>query len=510
MADLQQFSPDEKDAISEAFKLQDHPDPSVSGDAKAVITKYQQMTAPPHYTSDQTLIQPSHEPLDLDTPIVSNLKKAGKAVAGFGSGVAEMVNPLSAPHGLETLAKTPFQEGSVLEKLNKAEESPHIFEKGDISQISALANTAVKGLYGTIMGDKTPIGDIYDREVLKEQSGNADPIYSPAKKVGEATTGLISLAGLAKDAIQLAPKLPEAVQSAANSAAYSALKPLGKMVDKVAGQNRVDAIGEQLLKDKIITSGASFKDILSRTEAKLKDYGEEIGYFAKTADKAREGDSSIRGIPLAQLKSDISSKVIQPLLEDPSTEGIAKEVSDWTNKLKASEKTGDELSFQQAQKMKGTLDQLKAKFGTANDTLSKDAFQQVYGILNSHMESGINNALKTAAPEIKNGFKEAKTAYRNLSDAEEAIAHTVASQNKNRFFSLSDYIAATTAATAGAVHSTPATIALGVGGAAANKLLRSYGNQAQASFFNSIAKNPNEIKVARDIIGSINASKVAQ
>lgn len=442
-----------------------------------------------------------------------SLGKAGRYITGLTVGTAETMNPAAIPHFAETLARMPFQDvnkdqsfmGRMAERYTKAEKDT-IIPKLDVSQLAAGARTAARAPFN-VMSDKS-ISDIYGEEANAQKKFESEFLPAGSKEVGQAVSGLANLGMAVKD-ISAATRLGAATRAAANEKAYNALRPLGQAAQRLSREGRIQPIGEQLLKDKIVTAGASYKNILDSTKAKLKDYGEKIGYFAKAADEAVARDSSVRAIPFDDLAGDIRNKVIKPLLEDPSTMNAGEDVAKWVGNL---EKVhgGQDISFSKAQQMKKTLDQVKAKFKSGGDTISKDAYQEVYGIINDKMENGIGAAISKAAPQIQNDFKETKTAFRNLKDAEQMIEKTVSKiGNENNRFSLTDMIAGGVGATVGAplgpMGSGGGAIAAGI----ANRLAKTRGSQVSAAFLNALGKENDTASVlkAAEAVGATNEAK---
>lgn len=417
---------------------------------------------------------------------LSNPAPAAKAALGFSEGVAENLNLATLPHVGETIFRS-FGEsadpnkgffGRVGERLSKAE-AKTVTPKLSIPEIAAGARAGLKALM-----TQQPVGPIYQEELKSQKDYNENFLPAGAKATGEVVAGIANIGMLAKDVVGLlgtskvGVKAAEALRSGANEKAYDALKPMGKIADKIVNEDRVQAIGEQLLKDKIVDSGSTFKDILARTKSKLNEYGKEIGYFAKTADQAVERDSSLRAIPMKELSNTIQKQIAEPLLNDPSTIQVGQKVTEWLDNFKKLNPQSD-LSFERAQQLKGALAKEKVKFQISGDSIARDAYQDIYHALNQAIESGIQTTLEKAAPEITNQFNEAKTAYSNLKDAETLIKNTVSRTNKNRAFSLSDYIMGE----AGLAKYGPRGLILAVG----NKLARTQGNQAGAAGLQGLA-----------------------
>ncbi len=457
------------------------------------------------------LIRKSQVKPQESVPKESIIDTVSRGAVGFSTGMAEALNPLAIPHSLEVLGRAGLmgrmpnrQPGaglwdSIKGNLAQAEKDS-VLPRMNIDQVASGIRTVARAPFSP----DEKITDIFDSEMDRQKEFN-NMLPAGTKMAGELTGVVGSLGLAAKDAIKLIPGIGKKASGVANEAAYQALKPQGQYGKKISGSPRAQEIGQQLIEDKIVTAGASFKDILKRVKGKLDEYGQKIGHFAETADKARARDSSVRGVLVDDVIQQVEGKIIPKLIEEGAAD-TAQTVQSWLNNNLKSAAPGGEISFAQAQKIKGTLGKTKAKFQSANDTVAGDAFQDVYGVINESIENGIEGALKKfgSAEEIGQ-FVKAKGSFRNLKDAEKFIEDTVARSANNRMFSLTDYLTSVGGMGAGAaIAGTPGAVigpALGV----ANKLARTRGNQVKASFFDSIAEVLNKPRKAQDVVPAIGA-----
>lgn len=439
----------------------------------------------------------------------SKLKQAAKGATGFAMGVAEGLNPLALPRAAETVVRAFGEDadpsksliGRVGERLEKASKKA-VVPEFNVAQIASGTRTAFRKPFNW---DK-PIVELFNQE-MKAQKDFESQLPENSKKAGEIITAVVSVGAAGKDIIKAAsravPGGTKALEKGARTAAFQSIKPIGKAGKKLAADpQRVQAIGKQLLDDGIVTAGSSFKDILKKTKGKLDEYGEVIGHYAKSADDALARDSSVRGVLVDNVTNRVQNQVIPELIESGASD-VAEQVSKWlSGNLKAAGPSG-ELSFKQAQKIKKVLDGTKAKFKASSDSVSHDAFQDVYRILNDEIETGIAQALTKAGSKEEIGqFMKAKDAYRNLKDAERFLEDTVGRMANNRMFSLTDYIAAVAAGGAdGGVMQKGALSALM---ATANRAARMKGNQVTAATLSGLAA-PITKQRAVPAIGAINA-----
>jgi hypothetical protein len=422
----------------------------------------------------------------------SFLMKAGKNVLGFAQGASEVLNPAAIPHGIETLARTaitslnPRNKGLAATLQESSQEA--WIPKGNVGQLAAGARTLARM---PVNMDK-PIAEIYNQEIAS-QKAYEDALPEGAKKAGEYTAMAVSLGSALKD-VGRGAKLAPAAERAANKSAVLSLKPSGAVGKKLlTNERRVEQLGKTLRDEKIVTAGASYKDILKRTAEKLDNYGEEIGHFSKSADAAIARDSSIRGISVADVAKRAENSIIPELIQNGKAD-VAKQVSDWVSgNLKAAAGEAGEIGFKQMQNIKTTLAKTKGKFDAARDTNSSEAFQDLWNVLNDAHEEGISVALSKAgsADDIKS-FMKAKETYRDLKDAEKYIKETVGRMDANRAISPSDYFAGGSALVGGAATAGVPGAALAIPAAIANRVIRTRGNQLATGFYGSVANQLKE------------------
>lgn len=451
-----------------------------------------------------------------EVPVKENRPSVAMAIPGIAEGVAESLNPLTIPRSLEVLARAPFQKveqapatfagmlQTAGQKLGAAEKKA-VLPSGDVGQIAAVLRTA-----GRLPANlDRPIKDVFKEESAAQKEYEKS-IPSWAKPVGgfigSAASILSAMAPLSK-----AAGLGPAAEKMASKAAVQSLKPSGKAGKQLlSNERRVAQLGKTLRDEKIVTAGASYKDIMKRVADRLDKYGEEIGHFSKVADDAVARDSSIRGVVVDDIMDRVNKSMIPQLVQEGRAD-VAKQVSDWVNgNLRGAAGEAKEIGFKQMQAIKTTLAKTKSKFNAVNDTNSSEAFQDLWNILNEAHESGIDDALKKAGStdDIKQ-FLKAKETYRDLKDAEKYIGDTVGRISTNRFISPTDYIAGSTGAIGGAaaagVPGAIAALPLAVG----NRVLRTRGNQLAAGFFGSIADQANRaIRPIPAAAAAIGSSKV--
>ena len=423
---------------------------------------------------------------------------AVKVPLGFAVGIAEGMNPLAIPRTVETAVRSLREEsdpqkgffGRLAERFGKAE-AKSVIPKMNVDQIAAGTRTGIDVVANLFSGNVPTvkeIGKTFELEKKSQQNFN-DMLVSPgAKTAGEVLTGVASLGSLAKD-VASGVGLLKKTQGFANEAAVSALKPSKAAYKILSSEKRIQPLGAELNAEGVPGLGISWKSMASKVSEKLDEWGKKVGHFGESADKAVARDSSIRGVLVDGMASDVSNKLVPQLVADGKAD-VARAISDWVETNLKAAGPGGEIGFTQAQRIKNTLQATKAKFGTANDTAMENGFQDLYRVLNDHIENGIETALKKAgSSEELSQFLEAKQKYGLYKKAGDILNNTVASKDANRLFSLSDHIVGTGTGAAEMVRSGPKGVAIGLAGAIANKLLRERGNQALAGLLNLGSKN---------------------
>ena len=455
----------------------------------------------------EVIDEPRKPGKDIIGQFKESIPEVGKQLAGVAIGATEAVNPLNIPRGIEILGRAALTEsGGPIERLKKAGESAVLPELRIQETIAPGIRAGARGIKSIVTGESPEFSKKFQEE--KEVQKPFQEEVSTAQGATELGFGLYSLASLGRQALK-SLKLSNKLKNVADQFSFDSLKPLGKAADKIVDQNRATAVGGELLARKIVTPGASYKTILSRVNKSVDDVGEQVGFYAKTADKAAEANSAVKQLNAADIVQDIKSTIVTPLSNKASTLDVAKEVDRWAdNFLIVHGKKA--LSFVEAQKEKRLLELAKAKFSKSGDSLSRDAFQNVYRLLNNKIEEGIDVALKAAHPEMTNGFVAAKESFRNLKDAQSLISKTVSRQSKNRWFSLTDYGSAGTAAIAGTFATGgPSGLLAAIPVGLANKLVRTRGNQVAASALDAAAKfiegaSPRGLDDALKVTGLLN------
>jgi hypothetical protein len=236
----EQYSPEDIAVIQWAH---DNPnDPR----AKDVITKYQSDTSPQiqhQYTNDNSITNqeapPRFSPIEVKSaenaptsPILPDFKtigeSAGKIAAGSAIGAAELANPLSAPHGIETLGRAAYKYAttpkSFFDSISEGDKES-VTAPMTLRQVAPIIRTLVtkgyQGAKGAVTGDSSEnLADIYDREVAAQEKFQGDPFVQNSQTATELGGAALSIGALARDLA----KAPAITQTLTKLKGLSALK----------------------------------------------------------------------------------------------------------------------------------------------------------------------------------------------------------------------------------------------------------------------------------------------
>lgn len=432
---------------------------------------------------------------------------------GFAHGAGEMLNPAAIPHGIEVLgraaAKLTGGPGitnipTVGDAFREAEKEAKL-PKGDLDQVAAGIRTAV-GLAQDILAGQPPssdeIGNRYQQELQSQKDYNKNYIAPEGEKAGEITTGIISLAGAAKD-ILVATGMAKKLGGAAENLAVTSLKPTKAEIKALNAQGKTNTVGRALLDENVPGFGRSWSGMLEKVSDKYDELGAKIGQFSKDADNlVKEGKA--QGIPVKSIVQDVENGIIPQLIQDGKSD-VANNLRNWveTNIVGAADENGM-LGYSQAQRLKKTINETKSKFGSIGikDTPSMDAYRDLYRVVNAQHEANLETALQGTGKTVED-FIKTKQDFAPIAEAKDILENTVARKGANRMFSLTDYAVGAPATVGGLMHAGPSGALTGAAAAVANKIAREHGGQFAASVLNFISKSQDldVLRKAANIIG---------
>lgn len=307
------------------------------------------------------------------------------------------------------------------------------------------------------------------------------PLYGKIGSEAEAVAGgPYRAAGKTAEAVEEAAQRSPARQWLADQAEQQAFKATGaklKDFQKLGATAEAQAarsgrIGRTLLDEGIVDATASQETIAQRLAAKTKQVGEELGAMRAKLDTALERPST------AAIVERVQKEVLAPLERLPGTQTESAAVRAYLDDFAV--KAGERPDFKTLHEFRRALDEkLNPKLwlkvpGTAPPAAVE--LGKVRGILEEEFETAGERAAKELGDTFGEKYQLAKQLFSDLKTAENIVSKEVARGNANRAISITDTIAAS--------HGGVTGMAMG----AANKLVRTYGNQVAASLLNKASR----------------------
>lgn len=298
---------------------------------------------------------------------------------------------------------------------------------------------------------------------------------------------------------------PKNLKDFAEKRAFNALKPIQSAQEAAERMGKVESTGETLLSEGVVKPLKTRSQMLPEVTTKIESYGNQIGDFLEDIGSNIYDPKKIAQLPEKERvkmlngisKNQINPQKIADELEDwaekqifgvPGEESSFNTVSGYIDTLRGH---GNSLTIGEAHNLRRNMDH--AINWRSNKELTVKGQQALYKIRTA-LEKGIEGQIESAAPMFPKGietYRNLKKAYGNLSRAEGILEKSVAADSRNRTFSLTDYIVGGSLASGSGFigdQSDDANIAsnlikmigVGVVGAGANSMLRTYGSQAAA------------------------------
>jgi hypothetical protein len=309
----------------------------------------------------------------------------------------------------------------------------------------------------------------------------AGTVYRTAGKAADAAEGEAESGAVA----WLRKKATTGAEEQAFKATGAKLKDIQKLGATAEAQaERSGRIGRRLLDEGIVTAEASQETIAKRLQAKVSEYGEELGNLRRGLDKAVERPST------EAIANRVQAEVLAPLERIPGTQAEAGEVRRYM--LDFIDKAGERPSFETLHEFRRALgDKLNPRLWQKVQGAAPPAAEEmgrVHRILEEEFESAGERAAKELGGSFLGEYKVAKAAYSDLKTASDIVTKEIARGNGNRAISLTDTIAAGAAFAGGSQHDSSTGTALGVVGLLGNKAMRSHGNQIAAVLLNKASR----------------------
>jgi hypothetical protein len=322
--------------------------------------------------------------------------------------------------------------------------------------------------------------------------------------LGGATAGVIG-----KGASLVGKGLSKIGPGAKDLAEKFAVASLGNKDKVIAnlGPEGVQTLGRKLLDDGIVTAGKSREELINEVIQRQKAAGEGLGQLAKDADTSigdlkimdPEGYQSAR-VYAPDLKQELKRDLIDPLSKKAGSVEHAQYVDDYLNRELFNLYGKKDIPLSELRDFRSSIDRQIKKFGGLQpDTGKQAALQDIRSALEKKVEGRIGNLDESAAPGLLDEYKNKKLGYGQLSSAKALGEDTLKRIQKNRLFSLTDYLTGSAVAGGGLYAQKNPITAIGGGvlAAAGNRLARSRGNQVAASVLDKLsqrlASNPQSL-----------------
>jgi hypothetical protein len=446
-------------------------------------------------------------PRQISAPESAALGAAQGISLGFADELEAALKAMkSAPEMITGMTLDPYRKQLADVRGQYAEAArvnPKSFLAGQVGGSIPLAfvpgAATAKGLLamGGIGGLGASQADLTKGEILPAAQDTA---------MGVTMAGAIPLAGKAVSAViptsvkELATKLSDI----ASERAYKATGPLRAQVRAVTKTKQLGKIGKDLLDEGIVTPGASADTILERASAKMDEYGPQISNSLSAMDDLAQkvsanpygkkvADTMIDG---TRVINDLTQKVLNPLESDFTTKrSVAPEIKNMIDDI-AEKWAGKKIPLVEAENIKRMF-QNAVNMEARNPTGKQEALNSIRSHFQKLVENQFDKQSKAVgeiadkfSPEVADQvkslsglFKTAKSKYGSFEDAVSNITEQKNRELANRFISPSDYgVGLALGGYEMATEKDPLkAAAFAMGGSAANKLARTYGNQIAAS-----------------------------
>lgn len=362
-----------------------------------------------------------------------------------------------------------------------------------VRTLGALGEAGLQG--GLISGLANP-GDVQgqvDASQLGQRAQNA------AIGTGAGLVGGLAAEGANKIVTGLKQSAPSLAIKAAGAG-----KPDFKRLIK---QGRVDDIGNFILDKGLLKGGASAEDVLEAATKVKQDAGKTLSNIYSDALEMRT-DPQFLGSIGAEQASKLENVGFKPITHGKYLKAeIAKDLEGRAGSSAALNKVsnilddfaqkGDQVTIQDAVKMKGDLDNLIDYNKEIRDLpLAQQALKKVRRFISKRIDDEVDSVGQLIGQDKLAALKQANKEYGNSIVVENLAKNKLSQESANRMFSPSDYLAATAGAVVGGQHGeTIDQKLLNAAKYAAitgllNKGARKFGPATQAQAYKSLPANP--------------------
>lgn len=331
-----------------------------------------------------------------------------------------------------------------------------------------LAKAGAAGMKGVLAGGAIDALGQSDADLTKGEIGKASMDVAG----GTLLAGGIGLVGkgLGKTVDTLADQ--NALRASASQHAVDALKPILSQQEILNNKGLAKELGGELLDEDIIKFGRSVKNMQPDLERVLKDKGQAIGALRKEAQDA--GNM----IDLSDLKPKGEDLVTK------ATNGIGSDVAQANAYRNNVQRLGKipERSVEDTQDIIHRINET-LNFNKALNKITPA--EQASMELRKDLVGKVDEAVGKLGEDKAAMYDKLKKQFRLFKEGDQILDKSVARQERNRAFSLTDYIAGGSAMASGSGMEGLKGMAM----AGANKVLRERGSASAAAILNGLAKD---------------------
>lgn len=293
--------------------------------------------------------------------------------------------------------------------------------------------------------------------------------------VSDAAKGLLNVGKKVTESnniikrINEADNLGEFFQKASNEKAVESLGATSGEIKRFLQRKDLQTLGQFLKDEQIVTFPSSKEQIFNRLAEKTSQYGKDLSDTLVRADEII-GSPSIKP---AEIYADLKTKIEKDYLPFHAKKGLAEKFEKQIGGLL--ENPEEAWTLSQANKQKSAYYDTVKNWGL-EDREGKDFARYIGSVINDKIESKVAEL----SPETLKTFKDLKTKYGYLEEAETIAKNAHAKAVANNDFGLTSYVAGAGGLAAGDLG-TAATAFVGREG------IRRYGDQIAAAAYNKMA-----------------------
>lgn len=329
-------------------------------------------------------------------------------------------------------------------------------------------------------------------------SGVVDPLQEEAREEaalsGGITGGALGAVGSAlKKTGDFIARAPAALKDWAELKAFSSSGAMLKDFRKSMERGKIGEIGREMIKNKLVTPGATFEDVADNSSKLKEKFGKVIGDIYDKVDEQLQNPATLQGLDKTKLaglnKTKLNAQGFARTLKNQfadelsSKPGGTKAMSSIESYLDELAANGKNANIGQLQEFKEGIDDiLKYNRSLMEEPINKQYLFKMRDFLKDRIQDRVDALDKAFGKESLKTLKEANRQYGIWAEVSRISRDRVLRENANRMMSLSDTIAGGAGSTIGAITGSAAGPAgaikgamLGSAAGAANKGARLYG-----------------------------------